>query len=280
MAAYSEQELPLEVKLQAHLMEVESAFEASSETGVNKFIDIINELTHGENSDPELAAQIAEKIADKEYAVPEELQNQFKAKIGEGLLYGGNIDNERFERSAEFYDSVRKRTAEKLPQNINDIPEDERPVELGENFHSIDRLADLAFLSGNFEDAKNAYQHAFEARGKFKEIEKGPSACAKYGEAASAFMQGEIQTCLELIADAKNLLSGLEDNESILYPNIEKLEAAAMAFDGLDETEKPTRLEAIKESLGRNGGKQGGVKRINFEELYDEAGLTEPNPES
>ena len=191
MTAYSEQELPLEVKLQAHLMEVESAFEASPETGADKFIEIINELTHGENSDPELAAQIAEKIADKDYQVPPELLNRFETKLGEGLLYGGNSENERFERSAEFYDSVRKRTAEKLPKNVNEIPEDERPAELAENFHSIDRLADLSFLSGNYQDAESAYKHAFEVRGKFQKIDKGPSACAKYGQAASAFMQGE-----------------------------------------------------------------------------------------
>ena len=283
MSPFGERSDPsLEEKLQARLMEIEKAFETAPEQGVDKLSEVINELTHSENSDPELAAQIAETIAGKEYEVPPELQNRFETKIGEALLYGGNIENERFEKSTEYYDGVRQRAAKKIPENINDIPENERPPELSEHFHATDRLADLAFLSGSYEDAASAYHATVESRGKFKEQEQeiGPVACAKYGEAASAFMQGDTQTCLDLIAEAKGMLAEIEDSEPTLYPNIEKLEVAAEAFDELAETEKTNRLEAIKETLKNLGGKQGGVKRVNFQELFDEAGPAEPNSEA
>lgn len=138
-----------------------------------------------------------------------------------------------------------------------------------EFFHANDRQFDIAILRGDFEAAVSAAQLAIEARGKFASQEAGV-ACATYGEGAALFMQGKVNEALECIEQARNLLKET-NGEDVLTGSISNLETAALALDELDPAVRDERLAAMKAHLKQNGGRDGGVKRIDFKQLFDDA---------
>ncbi|RJO58863.1 hypothetical protein C4546_04645 [Candidatus Parcubacteria bacterium] len=279
MSAFSENEVSPEERLESSFMEIQSAFEASPESGVDKFTEVVNSLTKGEQADPDLAGQLAERLIEQIPEMPPELQNQLEIKLGEALLYGGHAGNDRLETSLTYYQQAKKRAGEKLPENLEEVPEAKLTREVSEFLHSTDRMADLAFLAGDYASAEKAFADAFEKRGEISNKERGPAACAKYGQAASALMIGNIRECLSDLAEAKKILEDLEDQEPVLFPKIEKLEAVAEAADELEPDAFTRRLGAMKELLTKQGGSKGGVKRIDFQEVFDEAEMFESSPE-
>jgi hypothetical protein len=253
------------------LMPIQEAFRESVEAGVAAAKAQLRELTRGEDTDPELAAVIAEKLDITQYDIPEELQNEWETTLGEAFMYGGREGSDFLSKAADKYSRVAARAREHLPEDIEALPDDEKPRELSDFFHALDRQADVTFLSGEFEDAVSTFQLAVESRGKFASQEPGPVACAIYGEAASLFMQGKVNEALGRIEEARNPLKAAK-GEQLLTDNINFLETAALALDNLEDTsEREARLSAMKTLLKQTGGSGGGVKRINFNKLFDDA---------
>lgn len=255
------------------LMPIQEAFRESTEAGIAAARKQLRELTReedGGDTDPELAAIVAEKLDLTPLDIPTELQNEWEKTLGEAFMYGGKEGNSFLKKAGEKYVQVATRARERLPEDIETIPDDEKPSELSEFFHARDRQGDVTFLSGDFEAAVSAYQLAVESRGKFASQEPGPVACATYGEGAALFMQGKVNEALECIEQARNLLKEKKD-ETTLIGNIDNLETAAMALDELDPSVRDERLAAMKALLKQNGGKDGGVKRIDFNKLFADA---------
>ncbi len=252
------------------LMPIQEAFQESVEAGIAAAKKQLRELTRGEDTDSELAAVVAEKLDLAPYDIPEEQQGAWETTLGEAFMYGGKEGNAFLSKAAEKYGQVAARAREILPEDIESIPDDEKPDELSEFFHARDRQGDVTFLTGDFEAAVSAYQLAVESRGKFASQESGPVACAIYGEGAALFMQGKVNETLECIEQARNLLKEKRD-EDVLIGNINNLETAAMALDELDPEVQDERRAAMTELLKQHGGKDGGVKRIDFNKLFIEA---------
>lgn len=252
------------------LMPIQEAFQESVEAGVAAAKEHLHELSRGKDPDPELAAFMAEQLDRTPYDIPPGLQNEWEKALGQSFLYGGKEGNSFLSKAAEKYSQIATRARERLPEDIETIPDDEKPEELSQFFHARDRQADVTFLTGDFEAAVSAYQLAVESRGKFASQEPGPVACATYAEGAALFMQGKVNEALECIEQARNLLKEKRDEET-LSGNIDNLETAALALDELDPTVRDVRLASIKTLLKQNGGKDGGVKRIDFNKLFSEA---------
>jgi len=252
------------------LMPIQEAFRESTETGVAVAKKQLRELTRGKDTDPELAAFVAGKLNLASYDIPQELQGEWETTLGEAFMYGGKEGNDFLDNAADKYSELATHARERLPEDIDTIPDDEKPRELSDFFHARDRQGDVTFLSGDFEAAVSAYQLAVESRGKFASQEPGPVACAIYGEGAALFMQGKVNEALECIEQARNLLKEKKD-EDVLTGNINNLETAAMALDELDPAVREERLASMKAILKQNGGSGGGVKRIDFNKLFTEA---------
>lgn len=268
MATEREGRDPREV--QSALMSIQEAFKQSPEAGVATATQRLYELRRGTDPDPELAAFMAEQLDLAAYGVPKNLQGAWDKVLGETYLYGGKEGNDFLDKAAEKYSQLATRSRGQLPEDLESIPDGEKPDGLSDFFHARDRQGDATFLSGDFEAAVSAYQLAVESRGKFASQEPGPVACAIYGEGAALFMQGKVNEALECIEQARNLLKEKRDEET-LSGNIGNLETAAMALDELDPTVRDERLAAMKALLKQNGGKDGGVKRIDFQQLFDDA---------
>lgn len=255
------------------LMPIQEAFRESTEAGIAATRKQLRELTReedGGDTDPELAAIVAEKLDLTPLDIPQELQNEWEKTLGEAFMYGGKEGNTFLKKAGEKYSQVASRARERLPEDIEEIPDDEKPSELSEFFHANDRQFDIAILRGDFEAAVSAAQLAIEARGKFASQEAGPVACATYGEGAALFMQGKVNEALECIEQARNLLKET-NGEDVLTGSISNLETAALALDELDPAVRDERLAAMKAHLKQNGGRDGGVKRIDFKQLFDDA---------
>ena len=268
MAVEKENRDPREV--QSALMPIQEAFRKSPEAGVAAATQRLYELRRGNDPDPELAASMAEQLDLAAHDIPPELQGEWDKSLGETFLYGGKEGNSFLDSAAEKYSQLATRTRERLPEDIDAIPDDEKSEDLSNYFYANDRQFDIAILRGDFEAAVSASQLAIEARGKFASQEVGPVACATYAEGAALFMQGKVNEALECIEQARNLLKEKKDEET-LVGNINNLETAAMALDELDPTVREERLTAMKALLKQNGGNGGGVKRIDFNKLFTDA---------
>ncbi len=244
------------------LMPIKEAFEQSIEAGVAAAKNELRKLTRGEDTDPELAAVVAEKLDLTPYDIPDELQNQWETTLGEALMYGGKVENGYLDKAQEHYRTVVKRTQHAV----------EGDPDLSHRLHSLDRMGDTSFLSGDYVNARLNFLAVNTLRDDLGllERENGPAACALYGESASLLMQGQVGEALECIEQARKLLKDKKDEDE-LTRNINNLETAAMALDELDLSLRNERLAAMKDLLQQNGGKDGGVKHIDFNNLYTEA---------
>lgn len=261
---------------QQRIEQIRNAFEQQEyERGVQEFTEAVRQLSRSEGRQ-DAALELAQEIEAYRSQVQDshpELVNTLDTKIAEAYLYAGESGNDNLASAEERYTRVAATELVEVPEDGSPIPEAER-AKYSEVFHALDRLGDVAFAAGQYEDAGKHYANAIKKRAPFDDEpnEQGPLACATYGAAASAFMQGRPSECLERTAVAKDLLTGIEGEDELLT-NITNLEAAAEALDELDEEARAQRLTAMNEILIRRGGSGGGVKHTNFREIFDAAAV-------
>jgi hypothetical protein len=237
--------------------------EGKDKEATKSITQAVRELTR--EGKTEEAIRLVEMLAGVREKLPADLQPHFDNAVGEANLYASDFDK----AETSFSDVA----SNKLPE----LPPDEKQISpeqmdaYSRTIHAQGRLGDTAFLRGEFALAGERFGAQVETQEKYSLEPAGPRACAQYGQAASAFMAGELETCKELLATAKTTLEDATSNESALLINIENLEAATETMSEFSEVNREARLEAMKATLMQRGGGQGGVKRINFRELYDEA---------
>lgn len=206
-----------------------------------------------------------------EEAQPEQV-NAFDAGMADSRFYSGDSDNDNLENAEELYQRIKATKLAELHGDEYALTEAER-TQYSEVFNAADRLADIAFVDGRYLEAGDRYAEAIELRAQFLDDpnEQGPLACATYGNAASAFMTGDIENAQRLCKEAMEQLEGIEDKETILRDNIQFLQEAASGYAALDGSQRERVLEKLDEAIRQSGGSGGGVKRINFSELFLEA---------
>ena len=84
-------------------------------------------------------------------------------------------------------------------------------------------------------------------------------------------MAGNIENAQRLSKEAMDKLEGIEDKEVLLRDNIQALQEAINRYNSPDFSQHERVLEKLDESVRQTGGSGGGVKRINFFELFVEA---------
>lgn len=220
------------------------------------------------------ALELAQKIEIYRAQIAEaqpELLNAFDTKLAEAYLYAGDSENDNLTGAEERYQRV-------LETKLTDVPEEGELTAVerqkySEVFHALDRLSDVAFVGGRYQEAGDRYSDAIERRAEFADdpSEQGSLACATYGKAASAFMSGDIENAERLTQEALDGLEGIEVNEELLHSNVLSLQEAIHGYSQLDAEQRERVLEKLDESVRQAGGSGGGVKRINFFELFVEA---------
>ena len=258
-----------EAAIQERIEKIGSTFESQDyETAVGDFTAAVNEWTRQGRTDT--AVELAEKVSVYRDKVPEELRGSFDIKLGQATFYAGNAENGLLQEAESYYQRVADTKLPELPEDVEKMSEEEkRPF--SENFHAHDMLANAAFAGGNFSKAGLLFLEANTERGNFEE--PGPRACALYGEAASAFAQGDTETCMAKIGEAQDQLVGIEADETLLVPAIENLKYAAGRVEKLTDEERSNIMPRIVEKIIERGGANGGVKRTNFREVFDIAML-------
>lgn len=211
------------------------------------------------------AVQLVESLAGVREKLPADLQQHFDNAVGEAYLYASDFD-----QAETAFGNVAGSNLPELPGDETEISPEQKDT-YSRTIHAQGRLGDTAFLRGEYALADERYGAQVAMQEKYSLEPAGPRACAIYGQASCAFMEGNLQTCLELLANAKNTLEEAVGDESALLNSIENLEAATEAMDEVPEADREARTEAMKAILMQRGGGQGGVKRINFRELFDGA---------
>lgn len=258
-----------EAEIQERSEAVLNAFESQDfPTAVAQFAEAVHTWTREGNA--EAATDLADRVEVYRDKLPEDLVNRFDVKLGEAHLYSGTAENGSLQRAEEAYQRVADVALPERPLADAELTEEERR-HFSEHFHALDRLGDVAFSNGEFAAAAQRYAEANDARGPAEGLfaEPGPRACATYGEAASAFVQGDVETCQEKIDDALQALAGKEAEEQALVESIQSLEVAAGTLEQLESNERERVLENIQEKIVARGGASGGVKRMNFRELTE-----------
>lgn len=220
------------------------------------------------------ALELAQKVEIYRAQIAEaqpELLNAFDTKLAEAYLYAGDSENDNLAGAEERYQRVLETKLTDVPEE-GELPEAERQ-KYSETFHAQDRLGDVAFVSGQYQEAGDRYADAIERRAEFADDpnEQGPLACATYGCAASAFMTGDIENAQRLSKEAMDQLEGIEDREVLLRDNIQSLQEAISGYTALDANQRERVLEKLDEAVRQRGGSGGGVKRFTFAELFLEA---------
>jgi hypothetical protein len=260
-----------EAQIQERIDKIGNAFESQDySVAVADFTDAISEWSHQGRADA--AVQLAEHVAVYRDKLPEELVGRFDVKLGEGYYLGGNADNDLLEKSEEAYQRVADAKIPDLPKDPERVNAEERR-RFSEHFHAGDRLADVAFASGRIAEAKQRYAEAYDARGTFKDTaaEKGPMACAKYGEAAMALILDEPDGYEGAIAVALEDVREAVKPEPELETSMQNLQEAAKKLADCDDNEREKVLAKVHEALVQAGGAKGGVKHANFLELVEVA---------
>ncbi|MEK7570193.1 MAG: hypothetical protein AAB515_02025 [Patescibacteria group bacterium] len=221
-----------------------------------------------DSKEAELSGQLADRLEAEILALPPEERNELTNVLAEGNLYAIKQSSGRSKRALELYASVSAQTEGALTP--------EKSKERSAHFHSEDRQGDTLLVSGNFGPAAEKFAHAYKIREELDLItdpdEIGPAACARYGEAAALFMTGKLEGARAKVADARELLTGIEAKEPVLEPNVRSLEQAIADMEKIeDEDERNATLAALAEIITENGGSGGGVKRINFKKELDAA---------
>jgi hypothetical protein len=259
---------------QQRMEQIGSAFESQDYALV---VPECNELMRrwareGQQDDAlELAQKVEKYRVQIEDAQPE-LLNGFDASIAEAYLYAGDSENENLTGAAERYQRVADTELVDVPVDGTQLPAAER-TKYCEVFNAMDRLGDEAFLGGRYKEAGNNFADALLRRAEFMDDpnEQGPIACANYGAAASAFMDGELEKARGFITEALQRLEGLEASEDTLYTHVQTLEVAIDQFEGLDTDQRQQVLDNLDNAIRQQGGSNGGVKHFNFGEMYTEA---------
>ncbi len=224
---------------------------------------MVHELTRSGNT--EEAVQLVEMVEPRMKKLSPELQAHFNNIAGEAHFYASD-----FENAETAFGATAKADLQKFPESEKKITPELKDA-WSRTIHAQGRLGDVTFLSGRYAAAADRFKEQIATQ-ELSPIEPvGTRACALYGLAASEYMKGEIAHCLESLAAAKTLLEGAPGDESVLMGNIENLEDAAEAMDEVDEEKQEALRGAIHEMLQRRGGSGGGVKRIDFRELFDAA---------
>lgn len=201
-----------------------------------------------------------------------EFLNAFDAGVADAHFYSGDSDNDNLEKAEEHYQRIRATKLAELHGDEYALTETER-TQYSEVFNAADRLGDIAFVAGRYTEAGDKYAEAIELRVTFLDDpnEQGPLACATYGCAASAFMEGNVEDALRLSKESLEQLEDIEDGEVMLRDKILALQEAANRFSKLDDSQRERILEKLDEAIRQAGGSAGGVKHIDFSELFTEA---------
>lgn len=258
-------------EIQERSEKILSTFESQDfSSAVEQFNAAVYEWTHQGNA--EAAAQLADEVEVYRDKLPDDLVNRFDIKLGEAYYYIGTEENGSLERATEAYQRVVDVKLPEQPAADAELTEEEmRPF--SEHFHALDRLGDIAFAAGKFAEAAQRYAEANDARGPadgvFPELQT--RACATYGEAASAYAQGDTETCQTKVDEALQYLQGKEADEPALLVSIHDLEVAVGTLDQLEDNQREKVIGFIQAAIVETGGANGGVKHINFRELAEVA---------
>jgi enamine deaminase RidA (YjgF/YER057c/UK114 family) len=240
---------------------------ARSEAGDDSAVEVLRGYVSRWTKEgrPEDAAKLVEELQDLREILPPDLQQHFDNAAGEAYLYTSD-----FEQAEIAFSAVAKNKLPELPDDEKQISPEQKDA-YSRTIHAQGRLADTAFLSGEYSITAEHYATQVLMQEKYSLEPAGSRACAQYGQAACALMEGDLQNCLELLAMAKSSMEEAVSDESVLLASIENLEATAEGMDEAPEDDREARIKAMKAVLMQRGGGKGGVKRINFRELYDEA---------
>jgi hypothetical protein len=252
-----------------HLVDVESQkiniegliSEGQEKEAVQSLTETVRELTR--EGKTEEAIQLVEMLADVREKLPADQQQHFDNAVGEAYLYVSDFD-----QAETAFGNVAGSNLPELPGDETEISPEQKDT-YSRTIHAQSRFGDTAFLRGDYTTAAERFAALVATQEKFPLEPAGPRACAQYGQAAAAFMAGELETCKEFLATAKSTLEDAIGDESTLQSSIENLEAATEVLGEFSETNREARVEAMQAVLMQRGGSQGGVKRINFQELYD-----------
>lgn len=259
---------------QQRMGEIGDAFESQNyERALGEFTTAMRQWSREGRQDAalELAQNVEAYRTQVEDAHPE-LLNSFDTALAEAYLYAGDSENKNLAGAEERYQRVADTELIDVPKDGAALPEAERK-KYSEVFHALDRLGDVAFVDGRYQEAGERYQEAIEKRTEFADDpnEQGPLGCAIYGSAASAFMEGNMEDAESLTKEALQQLEGKEADEKLLIANIQALSTAIDQYQGLDASQQERVLEKLNEAILQRGGSGGGVKRFDFNSMYNEA---------
>jgi len=259
---------------QQRTVEIQNIFESQEfERGLQEFTAEMKKWSREEERQ-DAALELAKKVGPYREKFKEQqpnLLNRLDTMIAEAYLYAGDSENENLSEAEKRYEQVTETKLAELPRDRSTLPEAER-TKYSEVFHALDRLGDVAFVGGRYQEAGERYADAIEERAEFADDpkEQGPLACAKFGQAASAFMQGDTSSCESYLAEAAEQLSNVEGEEE-LQKHVQRLADANKLFAELDESKRAGMLEKLDDIIQQKGGSEGGAKHINFEKTFAEA---------